>query len=98
MKNKHLLFRRFPVMPEHAMDRIIDLYTSLSRLSKNKIAEKVSKETNSEVSKSEVLEFIDFAKEKCFLKPFSAESKLSIHSKMRFFKDGELIREVIHAC
>ena len=98
MINKHLLFRRFPDMPETVMDRIVDLYTSLASLSKNKITEKVSKETDFDVSKKEVCEFIDFAREHCYMKPCSADSKFNLHSRMRFFKDGELIREVIHAC
>jgi len=98
MINKHLLFRRFPVMPETVMDRIADLYTSLASLSKSKIAEKVSNETGFYVSKKVACEFIDFAREHCDLKPCSADSKFNLNSKMRFFKNGKVVKEVIHAC
>ena len=98
MINKHLLFRRFPVMPEHVMDRIVDLYTSLASLSKSKIAEKVYKETGFYVSKKTACEFIDFAREHCDLKPCSADSKFNLNSKMRFFKNGKVVKEVVHAC
>ena len=98
MKNKHLLFRRFPDTPEFVMDRIIDLYSSLASLSKSNIAEKVTRETGFFVSKKICCEFIDFARENCDLKPCSAESKFNLHSKMRFFKSGKLVKEVIYAC
>ena len=95
IQNKHLLFRRFPSTHEVVMDRVIDLYQSQASLSKNSIATKVTKELGIFTSKKTVCELIDFARENCGVKHGTSESKLDCNEKMRFFKGGQLIRQVV---
>ena len=94
--NKHLLFRRFPDLPEHVMDRIIELYQSRGRPSKEEITKKVCNSTDFKLSKKTTCEFIDFAKKNCGLKFAVSEERLVDSScRMRFFKDDKLIRQVV---
>ena len=100
VNNKHLLFRQFPDLPEHIMDRIIELYQSKSRLSKEDITKRIRNETDFKLSKKTTCEFIDFARKNCDLKfSICGNSFADVDiSKMRFFKNNELIKVVTYAC